>query len=181
MMLQRSVYYYKVTRDDQLALRSRIREIAAVRVRYGYQRIYVLLRREGWLINHKRVYRLYREEGLNVSGASRILIPEIDVLNECWSMDFVADQLFNGRRIRVLTIVDNFSRECLNITVGHSLKGEDVVKVMYYIKYQIGRIPQRIKVDNGSEFIFMPTYSLIVYTFCYLTISGHRLYSSRVL
>jgi putative transposase len=160
--LHRSSYYYKARRDEQLALRLRIKEIAATRIRYGYLRIYILLRREGWLVNHKRVYRLYQQEGLtlrhkkpkrHVSGASRILRPEVVIPDECWSMDFVADQLFNGRRIRALTIVDNFSRECLNITVDHSLRGEDVVNVMCYINQQFGRIPQRIKVDNGSEFI----------------------------
>jgi putative transposase len=120
------------------------------------------LRREGWLINHKRVYRLYKQEGLNlrqkkpkrrVSVANRILCPVVMSKDECWSMDFVADQLFNGHRIRALTIVDNFSRECLNITVDHSLKGEDVVNVMCYINQKYRRIPQRIKVDNGSEFV----------------------------
>lgn len=68
-------------------------------------------------------------------------------------MDFVADQLFNGRRLRALTIVDNFSRECLGITVEHALKGEDVVATMTRIFYETGRVPQRIQVDNGSEFI----------------------------
>ena len=160
--MHRSNYYYKPKKDDQLALRLRINEIAVTRVRYGYQRIYILLRREGWLINHKRVHRLYKLEGLNlrqkrpkrrVSSANRILFPELTNKDECWSMDFVADQLFNGRRIRALTIVDNYSRECLNITAGHSLKGEDVVNVMCYIRSSLGRTPQRIKVDNGSEFI----------------------------
>lgn len=103
-----------------MALRLRIKEIAAIRIRYGYLRIYVLLRREGWFVNRKRVYRLYRQEGLSlrhkrpkrhVSGVTRILRPEVTFLDECWSMDFVADQLFNARRIRALTIVDNFSRE----------------------------------------------------------------------
>jgi putative transposase len=162
MMLQRSVYYYKPTRDDQLALRMKIKDIAAVRVRYGYKRIYVLLRREGWSINHKRVYRLYKQEGLSlrhkkpkrrVSAINRVLSPVAVEKNECWSMDFVADQLFNGRRIRALTIVDNFSRECLNITVNYSLRGDDVVNVMCYILRELKRIPKRIKVDNGSEFI----------------------------
>lgn len=162
MQLQRSVYYYKTTRDDQLALRARIKEIAAVRVRYGYQRIYILLRREGWFINHKRVYRLYQQEGLSlrhkkpkrhVSAVTRDKSPIAMKKDECWSMDFVTDQLFDNHRIRALTIVDNFSRECLNITVDYSLKGEDVVNVMQSIYRQFGRIPKRIKVDNGSEFI----------------------------
>lgn len=162
MMLGKSGYYYRPKKDTQEALRKRIREIASTRVRYGYQRIYVLLRREGWQVNHKRVHRLYREEGLSlrfkrpkrrVSAAHRKQSPEVVYIDQCWSMDFVADQLFNGRRLRSLTIVDNFSRECLGITVDHSLKGEDVVATMSEIYQALGRKPERIKVDNGSEFI----------------------------
>jgi len=106
--------------------------------------------------------RLYKLEGLNlrqkkakrrVSAANRVLAPSVFSRDDCWSMDFVADQLFNGRRIRALTIVDNYSRECLNITVSYSLKGVDVVAVMSYLKEYLGRKPRRIKVDNGSEFI----------------------------
>jgi len=161
-MLCKSGYYYRSTKSNQEALRKRIRDIASTRVRYGYQRIYVLLKREGWQINHKRVYRLYKEEGLSlrfkrpkrrVSAAHRKHSPAAVNINDCWSMDFVADQLFNGRRLRSLTIVDNFSRECLAITVGHSLKGEDVVATMDTIYQNFGRKPRRIKVDNGSEFI----------------------------
>jgi putative transposase len=120
MMLQRASWYYRSRKDEQAALRMRIKEIAAVRIRYGYLRIHVLLKREGWKINHKRVYRLYREEGLNlrakrpkrrVSAAPRVGRPEITEMNQCWSMDFVSDTLFNGRRFRALTIVDNLSRE----------------------------------------------------------------------
>jgi len=156
-MLQRSSYYYKAKKDDQLALRVRIKKIAAVRIRYGWKRIYILLRREGWLVNHKRVHRLYKLDGLSlrhkrpkrhISATSRIVSPMATAKDYCWSMDFVADQLCNGHRIRALTIVDNFSRECLNITVDHSLKGADVVNVMCYINQKYGRIPQRIKVDN---------------------------------
>jgi putative transposase len=139
----------------------RIKEIAAVRVRYGYKRIHVLLRREGWFINHKRVYRIYCEEGLNlrakrpkrrVSAAHRVKLPPAAGLNESWSMDFVSDSLFNGRRFRSLTVVDNFSRECLAIGVRQQFKGRDVVEVMNYLKQSHG-IPKYIKVDNGPEFI----------------------------
>ena len=96
-------------------LRGRIRELAAARVRYGYFRIYILLRREGWKINHKRVYRLYRAEGLSmrhkrprrhVMAAHRAARPAAGAINENWSMDFVSDALFDGRRIRALTVVD---------------------------------------------------------------------------
>jgi len=119
----------------------------------------VLLRREGWQVNHKKVERIYglslrfkRPKRL-VSAAHRKSVPPLTNIDQCWSMDFVADQLFNGRRLRLLTVVDNFSRECLSIKVDHSLKGEDVVDTMHAIYMCSGRKPDRIKVDNGSEFI----------------------------
>lgn len=157
-----SVYYYRSRRSPDTALRERIKEIATTRVRYGYQRIHVLLRREGWRVNHKKVYRIYREEGLNlrskrprrrVAAAHRMERPEIITIDQCWSMDFVADNLFDGRRIRSLTIVDNFSRECMAIHVDYSIKGTHVVGVMDAIQTLNGRQPKRIQVDNGSEFI----------------------------
>ena len=104
----------------------RIRDLAATRTRYGYFRIYVLLRREGWLVNHKRVYRLYRNDGLslrlrrprrNVSAANRERQPGASSPNEMWSMDFVSDALFDGRRLGALTVVDAFTREALAIDV----------------------------------------------------------------
>ena len=159
-MSSRSTQYYRSHKSGDDALRARIKEIAQNRVRYGSPRIYVLLRREGWSVNHKKVERIYREEGLSlrlkrpkrrVSAAHRQLMPSPTSINQCWSMDFVADQLFNGRRLRSLTIVDNFSRECLAITVDHQLKGEDVVNTMKHIYAYTGRKPERIKVDNGSE------------------------------
>ena len=139
----------------------KINEIAKTRVRYGYKRIHVLLRREGWSVNHKRVYRIYCEEGLNLrtkkpkrrkSAAQRVQRPPATFLNESWSMDFVTDSLFNGHRFRSLTIVDNFSRECLAIEVDQHIKGEDVVRVVERIKAMRGT-PNFIKVDNGPEFI----------------------------
>lgn len=161
MLLQRTSYYYKPTKDSQLPLRLRIKELACARVRYGYQRIYILLRREGWKVNHKRVYRLYCEEGLHlrskrpkrrISAAHRANRPEATKINESWSMDFVSDNLFNGRRIRSLTVVDNFSRECLGIWVEQSIRSEDVVKFMKRISWIRG-IPERVFLDNGPEFI----------------------------
>jgi len=159
--LQRSVYYYKSTKDDRV-LAPRIREIAEIRVRYGYLRIYVLLRREGWHVNHKRVYRIYCKEGLNlqhkrprrrVAAAHRMKRPEVSSIDQCRSMDFVADNLFNGRRIRALTIVDNLSRECLAIHVDQAIKGKEVVQVMERLRLFRDRCPERIQEDNGSDFI----------------------------
>jgi putative transposase len=133
-----------------------------VGVRYGVARIHVLLRREGFGDNFKRVRRIYREEGLNLrlrrprrnkAAGHRSEIVKLTAANQCWSMDFVSDALFDGRRFRALTLVDNYSRECLEIEVGQSLKGKDVVRVMQRMKLVNGVIPKRIKVDNGSEFI----------------------------
>jgi putative transposase len=161
ILFPRSTCRYIPTKRDDTLLLIRIRDIAMARVRYGYWRIYTLLRREGFLVNHKKVYRLYCEAGLNlrrkrphrrVAAAHRCERPLATQIDECWSMDFVADALFNGRRFRALTIVDNFSRESLAIVPGQALKGEDVVRILKRLEAG-GRVPKRIKVDNGSEFI----------------------------
>lgn len=120
LRFDRKTHRYRSVRGDQAPLRSRIKEIAETRVRYGYRRIHVLLRREGWAVNVKRVRRLYRMEGLNlrakrprrhVMAARRVERPLASRPNEIWAMDFVSDALFNGRRFRALTVVDAFSRE----------------------------------------------------------------------
>jgi putative transposase len=158
----RSNWHYKPHRREDRPLRQRIKEIAATRVRYGMWRIYILLRREGFKDNHKRVHRIYKEEGLNLrskrprrtkAAAHRLERPENNSLHQCWSMDFVQDQLFDGRKFRCLTVVDNCSRYCHAIRVGKSIKGIDVVEVMEALKKQNGLVPKRIQVDNGSEFI----------------------------
>lgn len=146
--------------DSQMALRMRIKEIASIRVRYGYKRIYTLLRREGWQVNHKRIYRIYREEGLNLRHKSKrkrtsgTRIPREDVTrrNECWAMDFVSDSLYNGKRFRALTIIDVYTRECLQIYANQRIKGDQVVHELDIITARRG-YPQRIRVDNGPEFI----------------------------
>lgn len=115
LLTSSSSYYYKPHPRDDRAERARIKEIAETRLRYGMPRIQVMLRREGWPINHKKTYRIYCEEGLNlrrrrpkrrVAAMHRESRPAVTGLNEAWSMDFVADELFNGRRIRSLTVVD---------------------------------------------------------------------------
>lgn len=120
-----------------------------------------MLQREGFKDNHKRVYRLYRQEGLSLrhhrprrNKSARLRQPKsvVSAINEIWSMDFVMDQLFDGRRLRALTVVDNFSRECLAIEVGQSLRGEDVVRTLSAICTKRDK-PRIIKADNGSEFI----------------------------
>lgn len=155
----RRTYRYRSRATDQTALRMRLRELAGVRVRYGYRRLHTLLRREGWPINHKRVYRLYRLEGLSVRykirkkrvSALRPLLPPAQAPNEQWSMDFMSDSLASGRRFRVLTIVDNMSRESPAIEVDRSLTGQRVVAVLKRLAAQRG-LPQILQVDNGPEF-----------------------------
>jgi len=159
--LRRSSYRYQSMADEQAALRMRIRDLAAVRVSYGYRRLHVLLRREGWQVNHKRVYRLYRAEGLTlrrktprrrVAHQRREVRPTVATPNERWSMDFMSDELFDGRRIRLLTLVDHFTRESPAIAVDGSIGGHRVVSVLARLALQ-GRVPKTIAVDNGPEFI----------------------------
>jgi putative transposase len=162
MMIGHSMFYYKAHRREDAPLRRRIKEIAETRVRYGHERIYTLLRREGWEDNHKRTYRVYKEEGLNLrskrprrskAAAHRLDRPDLTELYQCISMDFVSDALFDGRKFRTLTVVDNYSRECLAIRVGQSLKGSDVVAVLERLRAWYCIKPKRIQTDNGSEFV----------------------------
>ncbi len=159
--LGRSTYYRTSQADPQTALRVRLRELAASRVRYGYRRLHILLQREGWAVNAKRVYRLYTQEGLTLrrrppkrrrSGVHRIGRRAPSRPNEQWSMDFVSDALMSGSRFRVLTIVDHFTRESPAIAVGHSMSGWHVVAVLDRLAATHGT-PKRISVDNGPEFI----------------------------
>ena len=161
LRLPRSTIRHKSRADPQTALRMRLRDLAMARVGYGYRRLHVLIEREGWHVNHKRVYRLYREEGLAMrrrpprrrkACLKRELRPLAVEKNECWSMDFMSDELFDGRRIRLLTIVDNHTRESLAIHVGQRIRGCEVVEVLERVMKAHGR-PRTIRVDNGPEFI----------------------------
>lgn len=161
LRFQKSSYFYKARRPSQAALRKRIKEIAATRVRYGYRRIHVLLQREGWRINAKRIYRLYVEEGLQirnkrpkrkVSAKLRDDRRPPQAPNEVWAMDFLSDQLFDGRKIRVLTIVDAYSKVSPAIDVRARYTGADVVATLDRVCAEFG-MPRSIRVDNGPEFI----------------------------
>jgi putative transposase len=141
-------------------LRARIREIAQSRVRYGYRKILVLLRREGWQVGKHLVYRLYKEEGLALKKRPQKRRKAMrhreerfrpTTPDQAWSIDFMADQLQDGRRFRCLTIVDVFTRESIAIEVGQSLRGEDVVRTFNKLKHE-GRTPKLLFCDNGSEF-----------------------------
>ncbi len=160
MCLPRSTVRYRSVADEQVSLRMRIRELARVHVSWGYQRIWVKLRREGWFVNRKRVYRLYKEDGLAMrpnkprrhrSVSNRIPPPAAGGPHERWSMDFMADELFDGRRFRLLTIVDDFTRESLAVEVGQHLTGGHVAEVLDRI-CRVRSRPDRIRVDNGTEF-----------------------------
>ena len=157
--ISRSLYRYRSRRPDSGPLRTGIAEIAAIKRRYGYRRVYLRLRREGWEVNRKRVYRLYREAGLAVRRRKRKRIgvferkplPKPTAANVSWSMDFVADGLIGGRRLRCLTIVDDCTRECLAIEVDTSITGLRVQGVLDRLADSRG-LPQSITVDNGPEF-----------------------------
>ena len=137
----------------------RLRELAGSRVRYGYRRLTVLLKREGWAVNAKRIYRLYTEEGLIVRTQKRKQRAQRQRIaqslaarpNQRWSMDFVAQRLADGRWIRVLTVVDQFTRECLALFADVCLSGEKVAVVLDKVVAERGA-PQSITVDNGTEF-----------------------------
>ena len=157
----RSSYHYKPIRDEQAELRQRIREIAETRVRYGYRRIHVLLRREGWLVNAKRVYRLYTEMGLGLRKkppkrrVKAKLRDDRQVAvgpNDVWAMDFVHDQLATGRKLRILTVVDTYSRYSPAIDPRFSYRGPDVVRTLELVCKVTG-YPATIRVDQGSEFV----------------------------
>ena len=155
----RSSYRYQSVRSDPLALRLALRDLAMSRPRYGYRRLTILLRRKGWHVNAKRVYRLYREEGLQVrikrrkklASAPRAKPPGPSRVNERWSMDFVSDALIDGRKLRILTVIDTFTRENLALHVAQSIPSALVTKVLEKIISERGQ-PEVIQVDNGSEF-----------------------------
>lgn len=157
--IERMTLRYEHHRDRQEALRIRLRELAGSRVRYGYRRLTVLLKREGWEVNAKRIYRLYVEEGLIVrtkkrkERAQRQRIAQGSAMrpNQKWSMDFVAQRLPDGRWIRVLTVVDQFTRECVTLLAGNTLSGEKVAAALDKVLLLRGA-PESITVDNGTEF-----------------------------
>ena len=146
-------------RVKDLVLIERLRTLAAERPRFGYRRLYLLLRRDGVWINHKRVYRVYRAEGLAVRQNARRKLalgerqqkPQVSAPNQRWSLDFMADQLASGQRFRVLNVVDDFTRECLVMYAGVSITGLDVIRQLTDVIRFKGR-PASILTDNGPEF-----------------------------
>src|SRR5262249_19425771 len=158
--LGRSTHRYRMRKAERdVALRARLEELAAKRMRFGYRRLTAMLVREGVMANHKRVYRLYREEGLAMRIRSRRRIrwrgpvtnPTASRRNERWSMAFVSDCVSTGKVIRMLTVVDDYTRECPVMEVDTSLGGLRVRRVLDRIASERG-LPEAIVLDNGPEF-----------------------------
>ena len=158
--LHRSTFHYQPNRRDDSPLRKRLRELAGKRPKWGLPMLTVLLRREGVMDNHKRIERVYREEGLQVRRrkrkrvarvASRRIVEVPKAPNERWSIDFVHDSLMTGRQFKVLTTVDDFSKESPAIVVGQSITGHHVVDVLERLA-ESRSLPREIVMDNGPEF-----------------------------
>ncbi len=154
------VYRYRTRRADDGALRARLKALAAERRRFGYRRLHLMLKREGRAVNHKKLFRLYSEEKLMVrkrGGRKRALgtraamtIPQGS--NQRWSLDFVSDALGDGRRFRVLCVVDDFTRECLALVADTSLSGARVARELDAVIVRRKAKPHLIVSDNGTEF-----------------------------
>jgi putative transposase len=155
----RSSLQYQPEGRDDATLRERLHYWAALKPRWGAPILHDVLKAEGLVINHKRTERLYREEGLSLRRKRRRKLPAVARVplsvpqgpNERWSMDFIHDQLATGRRFRCLTLVDDFTRQCLAIHVDTSIGGASVVAVLQRLALS-GRLPKVITVDNGPEF-----------------------------
>jgi putative transposase len=157
--MSRSTFRYRSRKPLQQPLRRRIRELAGVHTYAGYRRLHVYLRREGWKINHKRVYRLYQEDGLALrkrarrrrSVVARGSRPEPTAVNQYWSMDFMHDALAGGGTLRLFTLIDVYSRECLALKPATGFTGAAVAEILSCIA-KSRALPKRILVDNGTEF-----------------------------
>ena len=156
----RGSHRYRSVADEQAMLRMRLRDLAQARVGYGYRRLHILLQREGWLVNHQRIYRICSQEGLmlrtkrprrHVSCQRRVDRPAAAGVDKGWSMDFMSAELFDGRQIRLLMLVDNFTRESLAVKVAASIGGQGVVEVLNPLMQQ-HRLPRTIGVEHGPEF-----------------------------
>lgn len=157
--VDRSSVRYRSSRPDDTPLRARMRELAAQRRRFGYRRLHVLLRHEGLVVNRKRTERLYREEGLTVRkrrGRKRATGTRAPLLTEArrnarWSVDFVHDQLADGRRLRIFNVIDDVTKECLAAVVDTSISGKRVARELSQVVARRGK-PELIVSDHGTEF-----------------------------
>jgi len=159
--MSRTSFKYKVKeKEDEEAIRKRLKELAQKRRRFGCARLHVLLRREGIMINHKRTERLYKEEGLKLrmrrrkkmASCARIEIPVPERRNHIWTMDFMSDNLANGRKLKVFSVVDEYTRKCHLIEADTSINGTRVCRALSEASQREG-LPEFIIIDNGPEFI----------------------------
>ena len=169
--LRNATWYYRSQARDSSVLRQRLRELATARPRFGYERLHILLTREGWQVGRKRVHRLYKLEGLQVRmrvrrrkriSLHRGPVPTATGGGQYWAMDFVHDQLSNGRKFRVLTVIDKWHRQCVALEADFALTGQSVVDAMNEIA-QSRQLPYAITVDHGTEFT-----SKVLDEWCYL-------------
>ena len=158
--LSRNTLRYEAKADKDAALRRRLRELAEQRHRSGCQMFHAIAKREGLVINHKRTERLYKEENLSLTirrrkkraSHARVAIPRAKTRNELWGLDFLHDSVGNGRKIKILPIIDTFTKECHRIEVDRSIGGSRVTSLLSEASLMHG-LPENIVVDNGPEFI----------------------------
>ena len=158
--ISRNTLQYEVKADKDEALRKRLRELAEQRRRSGCQMFHAIAKREGFVINHKRTERIYKEEKLSLTirrrkkraSHARVAIPRAKKRNELWGLDFLHDSLGNGRKIRILPIIDTYTKECHRIEVDRSIGGKRVTLLLSEASLMHG-LPENIVVDNGPEFI----------------------------
>ena len=160
----RATQRYQLTRlDKDKALTAEIKRLAKKHKRYGYRMITAKLKQQGWAANHKRVQRIWQKEGLQVhyrpkfkkaggSGDNSCSVKKAEYINHVWTYDFMSDQTWDGRRLKLLTVLDEFTRESLAIEVGRSIRAEDVIAVLEYL-FMVRGVPGYIRSDNGPEFI----------------------------
>lgn len=154
------VYKPKGKNPDEAVIRARLKEHAQKRRRFGCPRLHIMLLRDGFIINHKRTERIYKEEGLSLrvkrrkktASTLRVEVPRPEHPNHIWSMDFVKDALSSGRKLKVLPIVDEYTKKSFRIEVDTSITGARVVRILTEIASEEG-LPEIIIIDNGPEFI----------------------------
>ncbi len=157
--VSRTVLRYRKQRRDDSNLRQAIQRIARAKRSYGYRMVWRKLRQQGRRVNHKRVYRIYREEKLALRRKRRrktpehlrVVIPTPEAPNICWSMDFVSDALIDGRAIRILTVIDDATRESVGLVARHSFTGINLAEALDRLAIQRGAYPQYLRADNGPE------------------------------
>lgn len=160
LQLERSSYYYESRARNDKEIISELNQLAEEYPTYGFKKMYHLLRNKGYVWNHKRIYRVYKELGMNLTRKRKRRLPvrkrhaleSPEQVNQVWSMDFMSDALYSNRRFRTLNIIDDYNRECLWIEAGLSIGSKYMVNLLDWIIQERGK-PKAIRVDNGPEFI----------------------------